>query len=313
MQVNRLGFAFILPLINGCKSAGELIGDSNIYYDDTVYLSPAPEGQNSPPEPEYTEEDLSQNRNALPTYDLIALEPIDVNRSETALFPQWMNFELETSNPLIGYGLSLFEHAQNVAPDFYDLDTLEYVWGPFPNQYTEREEDKLVLYIRYEAESTFAYQYAVLLQNKDDNASLTPVLWGGTNPDEANPQYGNGVMIVDFSSAEQFSQTYYGESTLTSGRFAVAYSVSAFENLEAGLAVIGTKFSDYLSPSIEKEFNGLNIHGTFYHEERVLNFARFNGESDVHTDEGCSFGCEGSEIESWSFDMVYLDSGQGRG
>ena len=315
MQVNKWCIVSVLLTVTGCKSVEELIGDSNIYYDDAVYLSPLPEqGSIDTGYPQvYSQEDLEQNRNAIPDFDTLVLEPMEVNRSETALFPQWMNFELDKSNPLIGYGSDFFQTVHAVEPSIYDADTLEFVWGPYDNDYTQLEGDQLVLYIRYSETNNFAYQYAVLLLDSNNVSSLTPVIWGGSNPDPDNARFANGVLVIDFTAAEQFTETYYQESTGTHGRFSVLYSFTESEDIDAGLTLVASKFRNYVSPSNEVPFSGTNIHGDIFRDENVINFARFTGESDVHTHDGCSFDCADSELESWSFDMVYRGSGQGRG
>ncbi len=144
----------------------------------------------------------------------------------------------------------------SLPPTVFNSESQEFVWGPFEN---DDGVGYVAAYIRDTgSDDDFRYHYALLRGIDNDLANLTPVIWGGATPDEAEDDHGVGIALWDFEANRAFEEAHNpnaAELDLDEGRFAVLFGKGFDEqdpNAEVGFVLAA--FRDFVSqddPSAE--------------------------------------------------------------
>jgi|GEM_PF-1295549 len=202
----------------------------------------------------------------------------------------------------------------DLPPTLYNSEEREFLWGPFDNDDSPIEGDKVLVYIKDAPDGAdFDYHYAFIRTMGNDVADWTAVIWGGANPDADDPDhYGNGVVLYDFEANADFATTHNADVTrdmLHQGRFAIAYMRGPGDGNEPHdvTAVVST-FRNFAGPGDEPiDFEQLygNVHN-LENDDRV-EFVDIQTEADVHEGE------EGNEAnEDISLRLAFYNRGIGR-
>ena len=157
-----------------------------------------------------------------------------------ALTPQLAEGALEPVRTTLTRATDLVAELLTHAPTLYNLDTTELIWGPFQ---ASTDFGTLALYIRENPDynpnflneedpsgSPLRYVYAVLRGSGYDLQTLTPIISGGSTPDETRPERGLGLIVFDYERERGFVEAYGevpADGCLPSGRFAAFYGRQA--------------------------------------------------------------------------------------
>jgi hypothetical protein len=127
--------------------------------------------------------------------------------------------------------IQVLDTVTSLEPTFFNSDTQEFFWGPFPN---EDGIGYVAAYIREgRPDADFRFEYALLRGIDNDVANLTPVIWGGATPDAENEDHGVGVTLWDFEANRAFEQEHnpaFDDLVLDRGRFVALYAAGPDEN-----------------------------------------------------------------------------------
>jgi hypothetical protein len=144
--------------------------------------------------------------------------------------------------------IQVLDTVTSLEPTFFNSDTQEFFWGPFPN---EDGIGYVAAYIREAGpDADFRFEYALLRGIDNDVANLAPVIWGGATPDAENEDHGVGVTLWDFEANRAFEQEHnpaFGSLTLDRGRFVALYAAGPDENdPSAEVAFVLASFRDFV-------------------------------------------------------------------
>jgi hypothetical protein len=174
---------------------------------------------------------LAAYRAALPgSGQLSAASPLRQTKAvgDVAAFPAMSRDIVAGVNGAVLGLLGMLHAVVDLPPTTFNTATQEFLWGPFNN---DRGAGTIAAYIRRQpAGSDFQYAYAFLRGTSADLATLTPVIWGGANPDAANPDFGSGVTLWDFEADYAFEQAHDANWQSTAhdrGRFVALYGKGA--------------------------------------------------------------------------------------
>jgi hypothetical protein len=173
---------------------------------------------------------LEQHLRAIPSEERVsAVTPIDADAeglptAGTAEFAQdSIDAAIAINGPAIAM-VRLLKLVTAMPPTLYNSDTNEFVWGPGDN---DDGVGQILLYIRKNGpEEDFEYSYAFVRLMDRDEATASPVIWGGATPDPTDEDKGVGVTLWDFDASNAFDQLYDPSFTLdhkTQGRFVMLY------------------------------------------------------------------------------------------
>ncbi len=127
--------------------------------------------------------------------------------------------------------VNLMRAITDLEPTLYNSDTQEFLWGPWDN---DNGFGTVAAYIKQQPEGAdFRYVYALLRGVGNDLQTMKPVIWGGSNPDTTNPDFGNGITLWDFEANYEFAQANdpdFATQPYDRGRFVAIYAQGADEN-----------------------------------------------------------------------------------
>ena len=144
--------------------------------------------------------------------------------------------------------IEVLDTVTSLAPTFFNSDTQEFFWGPFPN---EDGIGFVAAYIREAGpDADFRFEYALLRGIDNDVANLQAVIWGGASPDADNEDHGVGVTLWDFEANRAFEQEHnpaFDSLVLDRGRFVALYAAGPDENdASAEAAFVVAAFRDFV-------------------------------------------------------------------
>ena len=257
---------------------------------------------------------LSTYRAALPSKaQLSATAPQATAAYKTgdpALYPHSSWDIVEGINGSIGNMIDLLELIVATPPTFYNSDTLEFVWGPWPN---DDGIGYVAAYIKDAGSGEdFRYHYAFLRGATNDLATLTPVIWGGANPDPVNDDHGVGVTLWDFEANYAFEQAndpaFDAEAAATRGRFASIYGADDDEaDPDNELAFVVAVFRDFVpedNPTAEPADLDY-FYGRYITSAHTIDFLDYQVAFDISEPADAI-------AEDVGVRMAFLDEGVGR-
>jgi len=175
---------------------------------------------------------LAQYRAAVPSETQIKASAPTASSAakvgDPAIYPQGSAEIVLGINGSIGFIVKSLEVVVSVEPTLYNSETKEFFWGPYKN---DDGFGTIAAYIKDAGEGEdFRYHYAILRGKDNDVAGLTPVIWGGANPDPDTKEHGSGVTLWDFEANYAFEQANNPDAAnlkLDRGRFVAVYGKNA--------------------------------------------------------------------------------------
>jgi hypothetical protein len=194
-------------------------------------------------------------------------------------------------------------------PTLFNSATQEFFWGPYPN---DDGYGYVAAYIRDAgAGEDFRYHYALLRGASNDVATLSPVIWGGANPDASNPDRGSGITLWDFEANyawEQANNPDAASLVLDRGRFVTLYGAGPDQTNPANeVGIILASFRNFVSkddPTAEPA-NLDYFYGRFVTPNLTIDFLDYELALDV------SDPADGI-AENVGVRMAFLNAGAGR-
>jgi hypothetical protein len=250
-------------------------------------------------------------RAALPTRaQLLAKAPqasVSAALGDPATFPSASRDIVVGINGAVGATIDLLELVTSLPPTFYNSETKELVWGPFPEPIGYS-----AAYIRDTGdEGDFRFAFAFLRGIGNDLATLTPVVWGGSTPDPSDADRGVGVAVWDMTAMRTFAQAHdpaFDPADHDSGRFAALFGRGPAENdPSAEMTLVVAVFRDFV-PKDDLEVEPVDLdylYGHYAGPEHAIDFIDWEANLDV-TDP------KDGVTEDLGVRMAFLDEGTGR-
>jgi hypothetical protein len=122
--------------------------------------------------------------------------------------------------------IDILEFVTSLPPTLYNSETLEFVWGPYDDEESAEDGDKVLAYVKDNGDAgDHRFTYALLRGVGNDTSTYVPVILGGANPDADTEDHGNGVTLWDLEANRAFMDANYPDhGVLPTGRLAAAYS-----------------------------------------------------------------------------------------
>jgi len=268
-------------------------------------------------DPAYDQTKLAQFRSALPTADQLLARSPEATGSraigDPAFYPGAAYHVVMGINGSVGWIIEVLRRVTEHPPTVFNSETSEFVWGPWPN---EDDFGTIAVYIREEApEADFQYTYAFIRGAGQDLATMTPVIWGATNPDPHNEDFGMGITLFDQEANRGFAQVHdpdFGSKDFGTGRFVTLYGAGADEN-QAGAShrFVVAVFRNFIGQDQAAESPAPTNLDYFYGHWQgpagnTLDFVDFAFEADVD-DNGVD-----DLPETLGINLVFLNGARGR-
>lgn len=269
---------------------------------------------------EYDEALLETYRQAVPTAEALemaaptateakSLQSMTETVGEPAYFPQIVVPTAQNINAVVGATLTTLHTVIQTPPTAYNSETLEFVWGPFPNNDTALEGDSVLVFIKDNgADADFRYNYAFARGMGNDTSTFQPVIWGGQNPVEGD-SLGQGVVLYDYEANyawEEANNPEHGE--LDRGRFAAAYGKKVETNAEttAQLTYVVAMFRAWVPAASASSGEDLDyLYGKVEQGDNRFDFADFEFQAN--------FGdSDPSVLEDFGIRAAFYNTGVGR-
>ncbi len=175
---------------------------------------------------------LAQYRAAVPSEtQLMASAPTASSAAKVgdpAIYPGGSAEIVLGINGSIGHIVESLKFVVSIEPTIYNSETKEFFWGPYKN---EDGFGTIAAYIKDAGEGEdFRYHYAILRGKDNDVNGLTPVIWGGSNPDPDTKEHGSGITLWDFEANHAFEKANnpdFASLALDRGRFVAVYGKNA--------------------------------------------------------------------------------------
>jgi hypothetical protein len=221
---------------------------------------------------------LAEYKRALPTLDLLEARPVTADSAmnmavgDPAEAPQQLAPMIQGVNAMIRGTVETLEFITDLPPTLYNSDTREFLWGPFPDEDSDTEGDYILVYIKDTGEDggeDFRYHYAFARGISNDVATFTPVIWGGSNPDPDNEDYGSGITLYDWEANKAFEDEHNPDhGQLTEGRFATVYAKGEDEDGTEVTWVVAA-FRNFLPDDAEEGAEPIDVDHLYGHLEGI--------------------------------------------
>lgn len=255
---------------------------------------------------------LAQYRTAIPSRaQLEASAPqasIQAIIGDPAVLPKGSKDIVVGINGSVGHIVDTMKAIVNTPPSIYDSSTKEFLWGPFPN---ENGVGTVAAYIKDQGEGKdFRYAYALLRGADNDVAKMSPVIWGGANPDPDTEDHGSGITLWDFEANYAFEQANNpnaANEALERGRFVAVYGKGKSDNGTFGIVL------SVLRGFVPKENpNGTPadldyFYGRFADATNQVDFVNWAGNIDISNDPAKP------AAENVNVQLAFFNEGTGRG
>ncbi|MBK9072576.1 MAG: hypothetical protein IPL79_16485 [Myxococcales bacterium] len=202
--------------------------------------------------------------------------------------------------------LTVIETVTSQPPTVYSELSSEFFWGLFPN---DDGVGHIGIYVRENPPgSDFQYSYAIGRAPENAIAGFEPIVWGGSNPDADNPDFGSGAILWDFEANHFFEVAHndnYDEQAGTRGRFVSVFGrgpdeADASKTVTLVYAAFAN-FQDHGEPPVDAEY----LYGQVDDGTNDLRFVDIIGEQDFADGET-------EAPETMSLHAAFLNSGVGR-
>ncbi len=262
---------------------------------------------------EFDQQRLAEYRAALPSKAALRAEAPQPTSAkmlgDPAIYPHSSWPIVEGINGAVENMIDVLDTVVSLPPTFYNSETLEFVWGPYPN---DDGVGYIAAYIKdTQTDEDFRYQYAFLRGASNDLATLTPIIWGGATPDPTNDDHGVGVTLWDFEANRAFEEANdpaYDENAGNRGRFAALYAAGNDEDEPANeVAYVVSVFRNFV-PEDNPTADPTDLdyfYGHYVAPEHTLDFLDYEAAFDV------SDPADGI-AEDVGVRLAFLDEGTGR-
>ncbi len=231
---------------------------------------------------------------------------------EPAMFPQQAVPVAKNINHYIKDMLDTLDKVVQHPPTVYNSETHEFFWGPIDNSSSALEGDSVALYIRDQGEDAdFRYAYAWLRGVGSDTSTLTPVIWGGSNPDPDNEDYGDGVALWDYEANYAWMLEYYPDQadTVSRGRFVARYAKGPSDDQPDKIVtlVVGV-FRDFVAEDAGPDAVPEDLDyfwGNIFDGTNELDFLDFAYQDDLK-------GTSTETLEDVDLQLAFYNNGVGR-
>ena len=234
---------------------------------------------------------------------------------ERAIYPYAVYPSAMDINKTVISIIEILEFITTLPPTFYNSQTGEFVWGPYEDHDSPLENDTFTLYIKDNGENSekdFRYEYALMRGMGRDQATFVTVIFGGSNPDANNEEYGSGIILWDFEAASDFEETNNpNHGNLSKGRFITVYSNGPDENnADNEVSMVLAVYRNFV-PEDEPENPPVDInyfYGRVNSEEAVFDFldAEVNVQMEFVGDN------DNVEFEHFHAKLAFVNEGLGR-
>jgi hypothetical protein len=249
-----------LGLSLGCDPQPE---DNGIIDDRTRVPAPMPEAESDP----YTPEMLAEYKRALPTTEMVkAPQPesqMDAQVGDPALFPRLAAPQVMAVNLHVIGLVTVLDLITDLPPTAYNSDTKEFVWGPWDDDESALQGDKVMLYIRDAGETAdLRYHYAFIRGMGNDMATYQPVIYGAGQPGDGE-DYLDGLAVYDFEANAAFEDAHNPDhGAIPAGRVAVLFTKRADENNpDNDVAVVLSTFRDFQGADMDESISFEQLYG----------------------------------------------------
>ena len=267
---------------------------------------------------EYDAALLQTYKQALPTADTLqAPTPTPMMGAQAvgdpAQYPPWGIGVTTSINAQIRGIIDTLDAVTDVEPTVYNSETLEFVWGPWDNQDTPQDDDKVAVYIKDAGEDAdFRYHYAFVRGVGNDLSTYTPVIFGGANPSPDDPDHGNGITLFDFEANAAFEDaTNPDHDELPTGRFAAGYSRGpSDDDADVDVTIVMASFRNFSTPeNDDPPANFDHLYGRILGPQgNTLDFINVAALASLYPEEN-----DGSGLEILYLKMAFFNQGAGRG
>lgn len=193
-------------------------------------------------------------------------------------------------------------------PTIYKSDTKEFLWGPFPN---DDGVGTVAAYIKDQGEGAdFRYAYALLRGVDQDLAKMSPVIWGGANPDPTSDEHGSGVTLWDFEANYAFelaNNPDIANTPLDRGRFVAVYGKGSNDKGEFGIVLAAVRKFVPKDKPMETPSDLNYFYGRFKDATNQIDFVNYEGDIDISNDPAKTLA------EKLEVRLAFLNEGTGRG
>jgi hypothetical protein len=212
--------------------------------------------------------------------------------------------------------IDLVEQIVAIEPTFWDSEKQEYVWGPWDKDDSALEGDTNAFWIKDNGADTtedFRYIYALVRGMGNDLATMTPILWGGANPDPDNEDFGNGVILWDLEANAEFELAHDPDYVeVEQGRFAAIYSRGeAEDNPENVMTWVVATFHDFIASDMDPSEGAMNLDYLYgRHESSEMNIDFLNFEMIANIDDEDDEP-DKTDLETLNIKLGFIDRGRG--
>ena len=231
---------------------------------------------------------------------------------EPAMFPQQAVPVAKNINQTIKNMLDTLDAVVQSPPTVYNSETKEFFWGPIENNGSEIEGDTVALYIRDQGEDAdFRYSYAWLRGVGADTSTLAPVIWGGSNPDPDNEDYGDGVALWDYEANYEWMLEHYPDEadSVSRGRFVARYAKGpSSDQPDKIVTVVVAVFRDFVGEDAAADAIPADLDyfwGNVFDGTNELDFLDFAYQDDLK-------GTSTDTLEDFDMQLAFYNNGIGR-
>jgi hypothetical protein len=255
---------------------------------------------------------LEQYRAAIPKETQVAAKApqasVQALVGDPALLPKGSKDIVFGINGSVGGIINTMKTIVATEPTIYKSDTKEFLWGPFPN---DDGVGTVAAYIKDQGEGAdFRYAYALLRGVDQDLAKMSPVIWGGANPDPTSDDHGSGVTLWDFEANYQFelaNNPDVANTPLERGRFVAVYGKGKDAKGEFGIVLAALRKFVPKDKPMEAPADLDYFYGQFKDATNQVDFVNYEGDIDISNDPAKS------AAEKLNVRLAFFNEGTGRG
>jgi hypothetical protein len=255
---------------------------------------------------------LDQYRSAIPKETQVSASApkasLQALVGDPAMLPKGSEDIVLGINGSVGGIIKTLESIVASEPTVYNSETKEFVWGPYPN---DDGVGTIAAYIKDEGEGAeFRYAYAVLRGMDQDLGKMSPVIWGGANPDPATEDHGAGVTLWDFEANYEFelaNNPNVATTPLDRGRFVAVYGKGANDKGSFGLVLAAVRKFVPKDKPMNTPADLDYFYGQFKDDTNQVDFVNWQGNIDISDDPAKTAN------ELLNVQLAFFNEGTGRG
>lgn len=255
---------------------------------------------------------LEQYRAAIPKETQVAAKSPQASMQalvgDPAMLPKGSKDIVFGINGSVGGIVNTMKTIVATEPTIYNSETKEFVWGPYPN---DDGVGTVAAYIKDQGEGAdFRYAYALLRGVDQDLAKMSPVIWGGANPDPASDDHGSGVTLWDFEANYEFevaNNPDVANKPLERGRFVAVYGKGKNDKGDFGIVLAALRKFVPKDQPMNAPADLDYFYGQFKDATNQVDFVNFEGDIDISNDPAKT------APELLNVHLAFFNEGTGRG